>query len=82
MNIKLEQKQCVIAGNGSLPVKMVQNAKENGFDVVAISLSNDNKKELEKYCTKVYSFGCGELLKETPKLNDDASMLKIVEEME
>ena len=120
-NITLENKQCLIAGDGTLPVKMAQNAKENGFEVVAISFSSDNLKELQKYCSKVYSYSPGqvdsikktlidenikqltflgkvsktmllkrpklepraiELLRETPKLNDDAIMLKVIEEME
>lgn len=121
MNIKLEQKQCLMAGDGELPVKMAQNAKNNGFEVIAISLSSDNQRELTKYCKKVYSFGCGQLnaikktlveegikqltflgkvsktmiikrpkfdatalalMKEMPRLNDDAVMLKIIEELE
>lgn len=104
-----------------LPVKMAQAAKENGFEVVAISLSSDNFRELEKHCSKVYSFGFGQVdsikqvlidekikqltflgkvsktmllkrpkleptairvLKEAPKLNDDAIMLLIIKEME
>ena len=46
MSVVLEQKQGLIAGDGLLPVKMAQYAKENGFDVVAISLSDDNYKQL------------------------------------
>ncbi len=60
-NLVLENKQCLIAGNGILPVKMAQGAKKNGLEVVAISLSNDNVGELKKCCSKVYSFGCGQL---------------------
>ncbi len=121
MNITLENKQCLIAGDGYLPVKMAQTAKENGFEIIAISLSSDNYRELQKYCSKVYSFSPGqvnsirkvlleeeikqltflgkvsktmllkrpklepraiELLKEMSKLNDDAIMLKVIEEME
>ncbi len=121
MDITMEHKQCLVAGDGYLPVKMAQTAKENGFEVVAISLSSDNHKELQKYCSKVYSYSPGqvnsikktlidekikqltflgkvsktmllkrpklepraiELLRETPKLNDDAIMLKIIQEME
>lgn len=63
MSIMLEQKQGLIAGDGCLPVKMAQYAKENGFEVVAISLSADNYKELKKYCAKVYSCAPGEVLK-------------------
>ena len=57
MSITLENKQCLIAGDGLLPVKMAQGARENGFEVVAISLSSDNFKELQKYCSKVISLG-------------------------
>ena len=63
MSVVLEQKQGLIAGDGLLPVKMAQYAKENGFDVVAISLSDDNYKQLKKYCSKVYSLCPGEALK-------------------
>lgn len=63
MSIMLEQKQGLIAGDGLLPVKMAQYAKENGFDVVAISLSSDNCNQLKKYCSKVYSYAPGEVLK-------------------
>jgi len=59
----LEHKQGLIAGDGSLPVKMAQYAKENGFEVVCISLANDNLKELKKYCSKVYSCHPGEINK-------------------
>lgn len=63
MSIMLEQKQGLIAGDGLLPVKMAQYAKDNGFDVVAISLSADNCNQLKKYCSKVYSCSPGEVLK-------------------
>ncbi len=63
MSIMLEQTQGLIAGDGLLPVKMAQQAKDNGFDVVAISLSADNYKQLKKYCTKVFSCAPGEVQK-------------------
>lgn len=63
MTLELENKQGLIAGDGLLPVKMAQHAKENGFDVVAISLSSDNYKELKKYCSKVYSCSPGQAKK-------------------
>ena len=56
MTIELENKQALVAGDGSLPVQMAKYAKENGFEVVCISLSSDNYKELKKYCSKVYSY--------------------------
>ena len=120
-NLVLEHKQCLIAGDGTLPVMMAKSAKQNGFEIVCISLSSDNYKELKKHCSKVVSFGPGqvdsikkflvgekikqltflgkvsktmlvkrpklehtaiELLKQMVKLNDDAIMLKIVEQLE
>ena len=60
MGLELDKKQGLIAGDGLLPVKMAQNAKENGFEVVAISLSADNYNELKKYCSKVYSCSPGQ----------------------
>jgi len=120
-NLILEHKQCLIAGDGTLPVMMARSAKQNGFEIVCISLSSDNYKELKKYCSKVVSYGPGQvdsikkflieekikqltflgkvsktmlvkrpklehtalvLLKEMKKLNDDAIMLKIVEQLE
>lgn len=63
MSIELEHKQGLIAGDGCLPVKMAQYAKENGFEVVCISLAKDNLSQLKKYCSKVYSCHPGEINK-------------------
>ena len=67
MSITLENKQGLIAGDGILPVRMAQHAKENGFDVICISLADDNYNELKKY-TDNYLFeknwGYGNLLNE------------------
>ena len=71
MSIMLENKQGLIAGDGSLPVKMAKYAKDNGFEVVAISLSADNYKQLKKYCSKVYSCAPGEVLKVEKILKDE-----------
>ena len=48
MTITLDNKQGLIAGDGILPIKMAQYAKENGFEVVCISLAHDNERELKK----------------------------------
>lgn len=71
MSIMLEHKQALIAGDGLLPVKMAQYAKDNGFEVIAISLSADNYKPLKKYCTKVYSCAPGEVSKIEKILKDE-----------
>ena len=52
MSFELDTKQGLIAGNGQLPVMLAKNAKENGFEVVAISLSSDNRNDLKKYCSR------------------------------
>ena len=71
MALELDQKQGLIAGDGQLPVKMAQHAKENGFEIVAISLSDDNYRDLKKYCSKVYSCAPGEPLKIEKILKDE-----------
>ncbi len=63
MALTLENKQGLIAGDGTLPVRMAQYAKENGFEVICISLSDDNVNQLKKYCSKVYSCHPGEINK-------------------
>lgn len=70
-NIILEHKQCLMAGDGNLPVQMAKSAKQNGFDVVCISLSADNCNELKKYCSKVVSFGPGQVDSITKFLQDE-----------
>lgn len=71
MSLELEHKQGLIAGDGTLPVKMAQYAKENGFDVVCISFSKDNLSQLKKYCTKVYSCHPGEINRIEQILKDE-----------
>ena len=63
MSIVLDKRQCLIAGDGALPVAVAKAAQENGFEMIAISLSSDNRNQLKKYCSKVYNFGPGEILK-------------------
>lgn len=71
MSLELEHKQGLIAGDGTLPVKMAQYAKENGFDVVCISFSKDNLSQLKKYCSKVYSCHPGEINRIEQILKDE-----------
>ena len=71
MTITLENKKGLIAGDGILPVRMAQYAKENGFEVVCISLSRDNVRDLKKYCSKVYSCHPGEVNKIESILRDE-----------
>ncbi len=71
MTITLENKQGLISGDGILPVRMAQYAKENGFEVVCISLSRDNVRDLKKYCSKVYSCHPGEVNKIESILRDE-----------
>ena len=50
---------------------MAQYAKENGFEVVCISLAKDNVHQLKKYCSKVYSCHPGEINKVEKILKDE-----------
>ena len=71
MSIVLDKKQCLIAGDGELPIEMAKSAQKNGFEVIAISLSSDNRNQLKKYCSKVYNFGPGEVMKIKQTLADE-----------
>ena len=62
-NLVLEKKQCLIAGDGFLPIELAKKVKENGLDLVIISLSADNKKELSKIADKFYVCLPGEVKK-------------------
>lgn len=62
-NLVLEKKQCLIAGDGFLPIELAKKVKENGLDLVIISLSTDNKKELSKIADKFYVCLPGEVKK-------------------
>jgi DUF1009 family protein len=59
----LSKKLGLIAGDGELPVKLARSAQNMGFSTLAISLAPSNKKQLSRYCEKVYSFGPGEIQK-------------------
>lgn len=61
MDTILSRKIGLIAGEGELPVRLAKSAKEQGFEVVAISVIPSNKKALQAVCTKVYSKGPGEV---------------------
>lgn len=63
MTITLENKQGLIAGDGILPVRMAQYAKENGFEVVCISLSRDNVRDLKNIVQKFIAVTLGKLIK-------------------
>ena len=63
MSLTLERIKGLIAGDGEVPVRFAQEAKKSGFEVVAISLTSDNRTELKKICKKVYAFGPGEIMK-------------------
>lgn len=71
MSITLDGKIGLVAGNGQLPVIWAKNAQTNGIEVVTISLSSDNKKDLKKVCSKVYDFGPGEITKISEKLLEE-----------
>lgn len=63
MTITLSKKIGLIAGDGELPIVLARSAAQSGIEVVAVSLSSDNRKALKKYCSQVYSHGAGEIQK-------------------
>ena len=71
MAITLDSKQGLIAGDGHLPVEVARCAKENGCEVVCISLADDNVHQLKKYCSKIYSCHPGEINKIEKILKDE-----------
>ena len=71
MAITIESKQGLIAGDGNLPVEVAKCAKNNGCEVICISLSKDNLKQLKKHCDKVYSCHPGEINKIEKILKDE-----------
>jgi len=60
---KLAKTIGLIAGDGELPVSLAKNAAKKGHEIIAMSLSSSNKKELESCCKKVYCCGAGEVQK-------------------
>ena len=71
MGITLDNKLGLIAGNGQLPIIWAKNAQSNGIEVITISLSSDNKKELKKHSSKVYDFGPGQIEKISKTLQEE-----------
>ncbi|MDD3014606.1 MAG: UDP-2,3-diacylglucosamine diphosphatase LpxI [Candidatus Gastranaerophilales bacterium] len=63
MEAILSKRLGLIAGDGELPIKLARSAKNMGFSTIAISLAPCNRKQLTRYCEKVYSFGPGEIQK-------------------
>ena len=60
---KLSKTLGLIAGDGELPVSLAKSAAANNHEIIAVSLSPTNRKELESCCKKVYTSGAGELQK-------------------
>ena len=62
-DLVLEKKQCLIAGDGILPIELAKKVKENGLEIVVISLSPDNRRELSEIADKFYECCPGEVKK-------------------
>jgi UDP-2,3-diacylglucosamine hydrolase len=61
----------LIAGEGELPVRLAEAAKKNGFEVIAVALSCDNRNELKQHCGKIYAYGPGEIEKILSTLHEE-----------
>lgn len=53
----------LIAGNGRFPILVAQKAREKGVEVVAIGINEETSRDLERYVSKIYWLGVGELEK-------------------
>ena len=120
MDTILSKKIGLIAGDGELPVNLAKSAAEQGFEIMAVSVSPDNRRQLRDVCETVHTCGPGEvqkifdifhkesinqlmfigkvnkgllfrpildararkILKGVKKLNDDALMLRLVNDIE
>ena len=51
----------LIAGNGRFPIIFAESARKKGVEVVAIGINEETSKELEKFVSKIYWLGVGEL---------------------
>ena len=119
MDTILSKKIGLIAGEGELPIRLVESATSQGFEIVTISVIPSNTRKLKTVCSKVYTKGPGEvqamidimkgegvnqisfigkvhkgllfrpildararkMVKDVKRLNDDAVMLRILEEL-
>lgn len=51
----------LIAGNGRFPIIFAESARKKGVEVIAIGINEETSKELEKFVSKIYWLGVGEL---------------------
>lgn len=63
MDTILSKKIGLIAGDGELPVNLAKSAAKQGFEIMAVSVSPDNRRQLRAVCKTVYSCGPGEVQK-------------------
>ena len=51
----------LIAGNGRFPIILAESAGKKGVEVIAIGINEETSRDLEKFVTKIYWLGAGEL---------------------
>lgn len=57
----MQTRIALIAGNGNFPILFARAARKKGVEVVAIGIREETSCELEKYVSKIYWLGVGEL---------------------
>lgn len=62
-NLHIDKRICLIAGDGSLPFKLCEEAKRKGVEVTVVSLTPVNRNELKSVSHKVFAAGAGEVEK-------------------
>jgi len=51
----------LIAGNGRFPIIFAENARKKGVEIVAVGINEETSRELEKFVSKIYWLGVGDL---------------------
>lgn len=59
----------LIAGGGSFPIEIAQEAKRRGLELITVALMNETDPTIEKYCDKVSWIKVGQLGKLLKKLS-------------
>lgn len=62
-NLHIDKRICLVAGDGSLPVKLCEEAKRKGVEVTVVSLTPVNRNALKSVSHKVFAAGAGEIEK-------------------
>lgn len=69
--VKQRQKLALVAGEGKLPAIMAQSAKEKGYDVMGLALSEDVLHAITPHCYKAVHIAVGQVGKNLKRVKDE-----------